>query len=75
MNEKEDIENIINNKLLEYVKENFKSAIVELLIKLQKENKSLFQTLIGILQTIITEKKKNQKVKFQTLIGILQTNK
>ena len=45
MNEKttkemnEDIENIINNKLLEYIKENFKNAIIELLLKLQKENK------------------------------------
>jgi len=40
MNEKEDIENIINNKLLEYIKENFKNAIIELLLKLQKQNKS-----------------------------------
>ena len=39
MNEKEDMENIINNHVLGYVKEGVKNAIVELLLKLQKENK------------------------------------
>ena len=34
-----DTENIINNHVLGYVKEGVKNAIVELLLKLQKENK------------------------------------